>query len=123
MDEQAKEAVRRFLIRARAHPETGTNEALAARVSSYSRRYRINEGGIGHWIRKRNQPNAWILFALAADLDLSLDDFVFGERSFANRLAILERKMEDVGELANILSELPTADAELTKRKQATAGP
>ena len=98
MDEQARQAVRRFLLRARAHPEIGTEEVLAERISSYSRHYGIKRSGVGHWFNLswRSQPNAWVLFALAADLDISLDDFVFGDRSHANRLANLEDLVFDL---------------------------
>ena len=88
--------MRRFLVRARHHPEVGTYDALAERISGYGREYEIKAAGVGHWFRGIHQPNAWVIFALAVDLDISLDELVFGDRGHEQRIQILEDLVFDL---------------------------
>ena len=98
MDKQARQAVRDFLLRARHHVETGSDQALAERISSYGLPG-VKRPTVSAWIRGRNQPNAWILFALAVDLELSLDEFALHDRGLAARIQALEKAHEVFNEL------------------------
>lgn len=97
MDHRSRLAVREFLLRVKR--ELGSERALAVRVSSYDQIYQVKRGAVGHWITgvNPNVPPAWIVFALAVDLDIGLDDFAFLEarHPLMRELAALDGRMRN----------------------------
>ena len=121
MDKQARQAVRDFLVRACHHVETGSHEALAERITSYGPPG-VKRASVSSWIQGRNQPNAWVLFALAVDLELSLDEFALRDSGLAARVQALEKANERFHELlGRVALTLGLTESEEATQKQLTS--
>lgn len=99
-------AVRRFLERARR--QVRSQDQIAELVSSWG--YPVSRPAVGFWLQGRTDPPSWVMFALAEELQLPLNDFVAGQ-SWNERLTAVEVQ----------LAELMAWAA--TQGKQATFGP
>src|SRR5215471_16850380 len=85
--EDAQAAVRSFVARAIGEPRS--TEAIALRVG-------LTSAAIGHWKTGASHPHAWQLFKIAADFDLSIDEWLLPQRereSLAARVEALEAEV------------------------------
>jgi len=85
--EDAQAAVRSFVARAVGEPRS--TEAIALRLG-------LTSAAIGHWKTGASHPHAWQIFKVAADFDLSIDEWLLPPRereSLAARIEALEAEV------------------------------
>lgn len=102
MQEHNQLAVRRFLRQAR--DQLHSHDELAEAITRLG--YPIKRSAVGHWLTGRSSGvPAWVVFALAADLDIGLDDFAFAQdrHPLMRDLAALDERLRPVEALLSRL--------------------
>ena len=78
----------------------GTQDKLAIWLSFEG--YSVQRSTVSRWVTGTNDPPSWVLFHIAAELRISLDEFAIGlprDQSLAERMTALEFQVAEMRRL------------------------